>query len=86
MFTFYKGNCEDIHFKLCTQRSKKCIDANLDEITVPSEYLVENIESMTDWLSILKDLKLSQFSFSKMERKAVEYAIRCVEIVEKQTK
>lgn len=83
---FYKGNCDDIHFKLYPQKSKKVINANLDEIVVPSEYLVDNIKSMSDWLSILKDLKASNKSFTNMQKKAVEYAIRCVEIVEKQKK
>ena len=86
VFMFYKGNCDDIHFELCTERSNRCIDANLDEIVVPSEYLVNDMESMNDYLSILKDLKASNIAFTKMGRKALEYAIRCVEIVEKQTK
>lgn len=84
IFVVYKGNCNDIIVQISPKQYRKYNNINLDGIVVPCEYLV-NINSINDRLSILKELLSSNIPFTNMEKKAIAYAIKCVEIIEKES-
>ncbi len=81
VFMYYKGNCDDIHFELCTQKARKYKDVSLDGIVVPNEYLVDDNDNLI-LLSILKKMPSSKLGLTKIQRDALQYAIKCAEIVE----
>ena len=82
VFMFYKGNCDDMHFKSCIYyKSRKHKDANLDGIVVPNEYLFDDNDNLI-LLSILKGLPSSKLGFTKIQKEALKYAIKCAEIIE----
>ena len=80
VFMYYTGDCSDIDFRICNSLQKKYQDYSLDGISVPSQYLAENVKDTVDCLSVLKTM-LSQFTLSNSQKQAISYAIECVEKV-----
>ena len=84
IFLFHTGNCDDITVQIHLKQFMKYNNINLDGIEVPCEYLV-NIDSMNDRLSVLKRLLSSSITFTNMQKEAIAYAIKRVEIIEKES-
>lgn len=84
VFTYYTDNCDDIIIAH-THAIKHKYDYHptLDGVNVPDEYLVNDIDSSEYFLPILKNLPLTALGFTNTQREALNYAIKCVEAVEK---
>ena len=82
VFTFFEGDCADKHFSTIRipAKLKWASEYNLDEVDVPSQYLVDNPDDTLNSARVLQELLFAKIGFSPIQRRAIQHAIECIKI------
>ena len=78
VFMKYEGNCEDLSCDVKKSRSRAYKNSKLDDIDVPTQYLFDEENETIDYIAELKAIKKTNTRFTYAQKKAIDYAIKCI--------
>lgn len=83
IFIYSEGEYDDKQFQIKMTKLKKYKNHTLDGIEVPNQYLYDKSASETDYIRILSSLYTENNGLSYIQRKAIKYAMDCIDELNK---